>query len=156
MTGRPRTLPDDWVLLQMRDAEGYTGKEIASRYGVTPQAVSKRFQKMNRPGQLNLREILPWQVRERDQGLYAAMRLVSQIKERKGEELSDTSLKRLRSWQERLRRDQVVLDYTQVDVGSPWQYVPRIAEDHRLVIRWPAGHEPPTDYQRSMLEMNEQ
>jgi transcriptional regulator with XRE-family HTH domain len=151
--GRPRTLPDDWVLLQMRDAEGYTEAEIASNYGVTPQAVSKRFKKMGHPSRSSFRDVLPWQITSKHHALYAAQRLKAHIKERRGEELSDTARKRLRDWRERLRRDGVVLDYRQLDIGDPWQYVPRTEADNRLVIRWPADAEPPTEDQRKLLEL---
>lgn len=153
MTGRPRTLPDDWVLLQMRDAEGHTEAEIAKVYGVTPQAVSKRFKQMGHPSRLSFRDVLPWQITQKHHALYAAQRLKAHIKERRGEELSETALKRLRDWQERLRRESVVLDYRQSDIGNPWQYVPRTVADNRLVIRWPADVEPPTEQQRRLLEM---
>jgi transcriptional regulator with XRE-family HTH domain len=145
-------LPDDWVLLQKRDAEGYSGKEIAALYGVSPQAVSNRFKKMRRanPGFLH---VLPWRLRQGDKALYAALRLKAHIQERRGEELSHTALKRLRDWRERLRRDHVVLDYQPVDVGSPWLYVPREEIDNELVIRWPAEAEPPTAQQRGLLEL---
>ena len=153
MIGRPRTLPDDWVLLQKRDAEGLTGKEIAAIYGVSPQAVSNRFKKMGYPAMTNYRDVLPWRIVDRHHSLYAAQRLKAHIKERQGKELSDVALKRLTDWRERLRRDSVVLDYTNQDSGSPWQYVARKESDGQLVIRWPADHPPPTALQRKLLQM---
>ena len=151
--GRPRTLPDDWVLLQMRDAEGHTESEIARQYGVTPQAVSKRFKRMGHPSRVSFRDVLPWRVTPKDHALYAAQRLKAHIKERRGEELSETAHKRLKDWRERLKRDSVVLDYRRQDIGDPWQYVPRTEADNWLVIRWPDDIEPPTDVQRRLLEM---
>jgi predicted DNA-binding protein YlxM (UPF0122 family) len=151
--GRPRTLPDDWVLLQMRDAEGYSEAEIAAEYGVTRDAVSKRFKRMGHPSRQGFRDVLPWPIPQRHHALYAAQRLKAHIKERRGESLSETALKRLRDWQERLQRDGVVLDYTNDDSGNPWRYLPREESDNRLVIRWPADSGPPTELQRRLLEL---
>jgi hypothetical protein len=137
----------------MRDAEGYTGKEIAAVYGVDPSAVSRRFKKMKHATRPGFRDVLPWRVSERHQALYAAQRLKAHIKDRRGEELSDTALKRLRDWRDRLRRDRVVLDYRDVEVGNPWLYVAREPSDEQLVIRWPAEAEPPTEQQRELLEL---
>lgn len=151
--GRPRALPDDWVLLQMRDAEGLTGKQIAALYEVTPGAVSRRFKAMNHATRTGFRDVIPWRITQGHQALYAALRLKDHIKERRGEELSDTALKRLADWRDRLKRDHVVLDYQDVEVGTPWQYVPRTVADNLLVIKWPEGHEPPTDRQRELLQL---
>lgn len=153
MTGRPRTLPDDWVLLQMRDVEGYSEAYIAKIYGVTPQAVSKRFKQMGHPSRTSFQDVLPWRVTPQDHARYAAQRLKAHIKQRRGEELSETALKRLKDWHERLRRDSVVLEYRRQDIGDPWHYVKRIAADNRLVIRWPADADPPTETQRKLLEL---
>ena len=151
--GRPRTLPDDWVLLQMRDAEGCTVGQIARMYGVRSSAVSNRFRKMGHPSRVGFRDVLPWQITDRHHALYAAQRLKAHIKSRRGEELSETAQKRLRDWHERLEREGVVLDYRSVDIGQPWAYVPRTEADNRLVIRWPADTEPTTDLQRKLLEL---
>lgn len=152
--GRPRKLPDDWVLLQMRDAEGKTTVEIAREYGVRPQAVSNRFKKMGHLSMTNYRDVLPWRIEDRHHSLYAAQRLKAHIRERQGTELSQTAYKRLRDWHERLERECVVLDYVQVEVGSPWRYVPRTVADNRLVIRWPADVDGPTELQRKLLELS--
>jgi len=151
---RPRTLPDDEILVRDKDFLGLSLNEIADKYGVSKQAVSALFIEMGRPwgavAPVNYRDYLPWEIGRDHQALDAAQRLRAHIRWRTGHPSTDAQLRRLSNWHARITRENVTVVYDPV-LPSPWIYVPRTASDGELIIRWPADIEPPTDVQRAVL-----
>jgi hypothetical protein len=149
-------LPDDYVLLRERDFEGLSLEEIAARHKVSKSAVSQRFTNMGRPfggnAPVDYQSIIPWKIERAHMPLDAAVRLRSHVRHASGIELTEAAQRRLDNWHNRLRALGSVLTYSP-EADPPFQYVPRVPADGDLMIRWPAGAEPPTEGQRARLSL---
>lgn len=140
---RPPKLPSDAELLK-REAAGLTHKEIADEFHVSRQAVTKRFNDMDRYARAEYRDVarvLPWNIAEhpakdsihKDESF---MGLRAYVRERMGAVVSPRSLLALRTFRKHVEAGEVLtLDPIQ---GAQW--VRRDSErDESLVIRWPEG-----------------
>ncbi|MGQ5602961.1 hypothetical protein [Streptomyces sp. EKS3.2] len=138
---RPSKLPSDAELLK-REAAGLSHAEIAAEFGVTRQAVTKRFNLMEKYARQEYREVtnvLPWDLAQHSDkdGLKnseAFTGLRAYVRQRMGGEVSPRSELALRTFWNHLESGEVLtLDPVQ---GARW--VRRDPErDDDLVIRWP-------------------
>lgn len=155
MAGRPRTLPDNAVLVRDREILGLTIDQMATKYRVTEAAISLAFSRMNRPlagGRVDYQAMLPWEIRTGHRALDAALRLRAHMRDRAGEDLTPAARRRVDAWRTRLDREHVVLAYNPDADSSPFSYVPR-QDGESLVIRWPEGAAPPTRKQHNLLDL---
>jgi hypothetical protein len=140
---RPSKLPSDAELLK-KEAAGLSHAEIAAEFGVTRQAVTKRFNLMDRYARQEYRDVakvLPWDlaslpakdVIHNDESF---MGLRAFVRQRMGAEVSARSRLALRTFMNHVEAGEVLtLDPVQ---GVRW--VSRGSEgDEPLVIRWPEG-----------------
>lgn len=136
------TLPDNLELLTL-DAAGKSHQEIADKFGVTRQAVQKRFSAMGlhiKGPKGRLAASLPWDIAGREDkrrlknstpfhGLRAFLRV------RFGEQLTARSQVALSHFESHLKAGEVLALFD----GEGFVYVPRRAADGDLVVRWPKG-----------------
>jgi hypothetical protein len=136
-------LPDNAELLKL-EAAGLTHSEIAKKYGVSRQAVTKRFNDMGeyRRGPLqDVTAVLPWDVANHPakaklwrQQPYVGLRAL--LRERMGAEVSPRSRAALRAFLNHVQNGEVL----NLDDVQGAHYVPRDPErDGSLVVRWPEG-----------------
>ncbi|WP_406305792.1 hypothetical protein OHA61_30805 [Streptomyces sp. NBC_00885] len=137
-------LPDNLTLLKL-EAAGKTHDQIAEEYKVTRQAVTYRFNQLERykkgPKALLL-SILPWDISERPD----KKRLSNQVgfeglrnflKKRTGQDLSPRGQESLRAFLGHMEAGEVLT----LDEELGFVYVERVSDDGNLVIRWPEGEE---------------
>jgi hypothetical protein len=154
-------LPSDYELLKMRH-RGLNDEQIAAQFGATKQAVNKRLVKHERVRPVSTRvneflryrwEIFQTQGTDSHHNRYSAKRLKEWLRWRLGDQtLSEDQLRRARVWEERLRREDIVLCYDR-DQPEPWYYRAREKRDGRLVIDWPEELPFPDDKLRTALEL---
>lgn len=138
---RPRLLPTDVELLKL-EAAGFSHQAIADQYGVSRQAVTKRFNLMDKYARQAFKDVtnvLPWDVanyHDKDElkNSEAFTGLRAYVRQRMGGEVSPRSELALRTFWNHLESGEVLtLDPVQ---GVCW--VRREPErDGSLVIRWP-------------------
>jgi hypothetical protein len=142
---------------------GWSDKRIAGEYGITVQAVSKRRTKLNlirKPVARQVSEGLAsrWTVyttmgSDSHHNAYSMKRLREWLRWRLGDDkLSQDQIRRAKTWEERLRREDVVLGYDP-DTPDGWFYRPRKPSDGRLVIDWPEDLPFPDERFRRALEL---
>ena len=143
---------------------GWTDKQIAEKYGITPQAVNKRLHRLGlkrRSTPLNqMHEILGyrWKIkttpyRGTHHSRYSAKRLKLWLRCRLGDDsLSEHQIKEAKQWERRIRNNNEVLCYDP-ESEDGWYYRPRTEEDGRLVIDWPKDLPFPDDRSRKALEL---
>lgn len=140
---RPRVLPDNATLL-MEEAAGLSHTDIAAKYGVTRQAVHKRFAAMGeyrRKQYTSVAELLPWDFagnpisrKLRQQSGFLGLR--AYIRKRLGQELSPRSEEAMRRFLAHIADGKVL----ELDDVQGARYVERDPErDESLIIRWPEG-----------------
>ncbi|MCZ4119026.1 hypothetical protein O3X23_06400 [Streptomyces sp. H39-S7] len=144
-------------------ALGKGNVEIADAYGVTPQAVHYRFDKLGikrRPLTTQANELIGkvWKIGTTPDtiahhGLSAIQYLRVWVRYRLGDDtLSSAQLNNAMNFGRRLQRDGTVLQYRSTD-PKPFSYVPRLPADGRLVVRWPSGHPKPPGAGLEALEL---
>ncbi|MGW1673278.1 hypothetical protein [Streptomyces sp. NPDC002324] len=140
---RKPILPGDTELLKLEEA-GLTHSEIGKRYGVSRQAVTKRFNAMGKYVRAAYRDataVLPWDLashpaRDSLRKDESFMGLRAFVREQMGAEVSERSALALRTFHNHIKAGEV-LDLDPVQ-GACW--VRREDErDGSLVIRWPEG-----------------
>ncbi|MGI5531540.1 hypothetical protein ACQEVX_30430 [Streptomyces syringium] len=156
-------LPTDAVLVSLFHL-GVSDAEIAEQYGVKPQAVNKRFMRMDPPLRrksipaVRAQELVTslWDVKVIRTGpgshhnSYGVRYLKVWVRLQLGDTTSPKQQKGAVAFIRRLIRDDVVLDYDRDSVEG-WKFVPRMPSDGRWIIRWPAGKElPEADLQRAL------
>jgi hypothetical protein len=156
-------LPSDYELLKMRH-RGLTDAEIAAQFGASPQAVNKRLVKHERvrpvSAQVNDYLAARWKIWAPLRGTghhnrYSAKRLKEWLRWRLGDKtLSQDQLHRARVWEERIRREGIVLCYDP-DRPEGWYYRPREKRDGNLVIDWPEELGFPDEKLRQALQLPE-
>lgn len=127
-------------------SKGHTQSWIARKYGVTRQAVSWWISYYG--GHMTPRQIVlqhfPWQVPAKmsQQAPYKLMRDHGEFVATAGEGMSETKLKRLRSWYRRLREEGLVLEFDPTLPPVPgvankggFAYRSRLPGDDDLLIR---------------------
>ncbi|MEV6419047.1 helix-turn-helix domain-containing protein [Streptomyces sp. NPDC051662] len=150
---RKPILPDNAELLK-REALGMSRAEIAAEFGVSRQAVAKRFNDMGKYSRGPIQDVtaaLPWDIANHPakkklwaQQPYLGLRAF--LRQRMGAEVSQRSQLALRAFLNHVVQGEVLdLHETQ---GA--HYVPRDPErDGELVIRWPRSV--PLDDERKAL-----
>ncbi|WP_369272402.1 hypothetical protein AB5J55_22560 [Streptomyces sp. R11] len=140
---RPSKLPSDAELLK-KEAAGLSHAEIAAEFGVTRQAVTKRFNLMDRYARQEYRDVakvLPWDlaslpakdVIHNDESF---MGLRAFVRQRMGAEVSVRSQLALRTFLNHLNAGEVLT----LDPVQGVQWVKRDPQrDGPLAIRWPEG-----------------
>lgn len=142
---------------------GDSDKAIAAEFGISPQAVAKRRMKLNlvrKPVSRQVSEYLAhrWtiytkQYEHSHHNAYSAKRLREWLRWRLGDDkLSKDQLHRAKVWEERMRRENLVLCYNPETVEG-WYYRDRRPEDGRLVIDWPKGLPFPDQKFKRALEL---
>lgn len=144
-------LPDNDKLMRYY-REGISDKQIAETYDVTVQAVNNRYKKMGiekKPWSNTATAIVDaaWPAaelgRSRFTHLNRARELYSFIRWRLGDDtLTERQLSRVRHFAQYSQENEVVLTLDP-ESETPWIWVPRTADDGRLVMRWPEGRELP-------------
>lgn len=95
-----KKLPDDDVLLK-HVADGLSNREIADKYGTTPEAVRQALVKLGikrGPERPNHAHYLPWRVRSDHVNDLLARRLRTYSKRMQGKPLTQTESRLLDSW----------------------------------------------------------
>ncbi|MFE7752126.1 hypothetical protein [Streptomyces sp. NPDC057428] len=139
-------LPSDAVLKKLYDL-GVTDKELAEQYGVTVQAVNKRFHKLGLPRRptivrrvneaLGQRWDLNHSKGRHHHAKYAGKALKAFLRRQLGDdELGPTERHRAQQWEARMQAGHEVLCYDP-DTEDGWYYRARRPEDGRMVIDWP-------------------
>ncbi|GGU71487.1 hypothetical protein GCM10010275_02000 [Streptomyces litmocidini] len=140
---RPPKLPEDSELLKL-EAAGFTHAEIGAQFGVSRQAVTKRFNAMGRYARQeyrNVTPILPWDLATHPaKGAiskdHSMMGLRAFLRQRMNSKVTARSELALRSFWTHVQAGEV-LDLDPVQ-GLRW--VRRDDKrDGSLVIRWPEG-----------------
>ncbi|MEV5913358.1 hypothetical protein AB0M00_31210 [Streptomyces chartreusis] len=143
LRGRPPKLPNDVELLK-REAAGLSHAEIAAEFDVSRQAVTKRFNAMEKYARQEYREVaklLPWDLTihpERDaiSKDESFMGLRAWVRQRLGYKVSARSELALRVFWAHLDAGEVL----ELDPAQGVQWVRRDPErDKDLVVRWPNG-----------------
>lgn len=140
---RPRLLPDNAKLLLL-EAAGLSHEQIAKKYGVSRQAVTKRFNDMGEYRRAHWQDatgLLPWDIARhpdkakiRRQTAYAGLRAF--LRKQLGQTLSPRSQETLRQFLDHINSGEVL----ELDSVQGVRYVQRDPErDGSLVIRWPEG-----------------
>ncbi|MEU5577793.1 hypothetical protein ABZ791_10675 [Streptomyces huasconensis] len=138
---KPRLLPKEDIELLKLEALGLSYVEIAKQYGVSRQAVQKRFGLMGvyvRAAHRSVTEILPWDLsdhpaKDKIKRSESFMGLRAFIRKRVGAEVSDRSELALRTFMNHVRADEVL--HLDPVTGPVW--VRRNSKDGTMVIRWP-------------------
>ncbi|MFE6226885.1 hypothetical protein [Streptomyces sp. NPDC057854] len=152
---RPAKLPGDSELLRL-EAAGLTHAEIAARYDVSRQAVTKRFNQMDRYPRQQFRDVtavLPWDI-----STYPAKHEITHnesmiglrafLLQQAGSELSGRHTLALRVFTSHVKAGEVLeLDPVQ---GLRWVQRDEV-RDGSLVIRWPEGV--PQDERTAMFRL---
>ncbi|MDI1454397.1 hypothetical protein NHG22_11335 [Streptomyces sp. ATE26] len=147
-------LPDDETLKKFLYVDGLTDRQIAAAYGVSIQAVNKRYVKMGiqrKPWMNTATAILDaaWPStkdfkRSEYTGRWRARELFAFLRWRLGDPtLSAYQLQTAENFSNYARSNDVVLDFDP-DRETPWMWQPRTLADENLILRWPKGRELPT------------
>ncbi|MER6912250.1 hypothetical protein ABT354_11300 [Streptomyces sp. NPDC000594] len=155
-------LPSDAELVKLFHL-GADDKALAEEYGVTVQAVNKRFVNLGlrkKPAALRANELVRsiWDVKTSREGpshhnAYTVKALKVYLRSRLGDTgLSQTQQREAEWLIGRLVRDNTVVTY---DPENGWQYAPREPADGRMIVRWPAGKELPKEDLRQALTLPE-
>lgn len=155
-------LPEDSELLRLY-ALGLKNPEIAAQYGVTPQAVNYRFDKLKikrRPITTQANALIGqvWTIgaepgTEYHQNLSAISYLRVWVRQRLGDDsLSAAQRKKASNFIKRVVDEDVVLKY-EPWAENPFTYVPRQPSDGRLVVRWPSDQPRPEGGALRALEL---
>ncbi|MFI6682578.1 hypothetical protein [Streptomyces sp. NPDC050485] len=144
-------LPSDAELAKMFHL-GVSDALLAEQYGVTVQAVNKRFVNMGlrkKPTAVRVNELVKsiWDVKTSRSGpshhnAYVLKNLKVYMRVQLGDTVSQTQQREADWLIGRLLRDNTVIDYAP-ETEDGWLYVPREPSDGRRIIRWPAGKELP-------------
>ncbi|MFJ3634642.1 hypothetical protein [Streptomyces sp. NPDC090112] len=147
-----RKLPDNVQLLMLQEA-GKSHQEIADEYRTTRQAVTWRFNEMEKYSRGPLKQVtesIPWDISDRDlkrkvwkQEPYMGLR--AYVQTRLGAEVGPRAELALKAFRNRIARGEVLA----LDPVRGVHYVPRDPSDGNLVIRWPA--DVPRDDDRAAL-----
>jgi hypothetical protein len=140
-------LPSDAELTKLFVLGQMNNREIADTYGVTPQAVNKRFQKLGlerRPfsNDASAEIAKVWRVHAtQEAGSHHAMFPIQSLRLwlrlRLGDrELSNRQRRDALNFEKRVREKNVVLAYDP-DKEKPWSWEARQSRDDRLVVRYP-------------------
>ncbi|MFD8018933.1 hypothetical protein ACFV6G_00690 [Streptomyces lavendulae] len=150
-----RKLPDNVQLLMLQEA-GKTHQEIADEYHTTRQAVTWRFNEMEKYSRGPLRQVtesIPWDISDRDlkrkvwkQEPYMGLRAF--VQSRLGAEVGRRAELALKAFRNRVSRGEVLA----LDAERGVHYVSREPADGNLVIRWPADM-PQDDEQVKLFEL---
>ncbi|MEU8948768.1 hypothetical protein [Streptomyces sp. NPDC048489] len=145
-------LPENSVILDLYKA-GLSDAEIGDMYGATSAAVNYRLNLLGieRKPQSNLATAIleaAWPsaetVRTKFTNRTKARRLFAFMRWRLGDEtLTAQQLDAAQRFMAYIVQYEVVLDLDGTQEGNPWVWLPRLPEDGRLVIRWPADREMP-------------
>ncbi|MEU5166808.1 hypothetical protein [Streptomyces mutomycini] len=142
---------------------GSSDKEIAERYGISVQAVSKRRMKLGlirKPVSRQVNEALAerWKIWSPKEGTghhnaYSAKALKVWLRMRLGDDsLSEKQLDLAEQWERRLRERDEVLCYDP-DAPEGWLYRPRKPRDGCRVIDWPSGLPYPSEEFKRALDL---
>ncbi|WP_327259933.1 hypothetical protein [Streptomyces sp. NBC_01240] len=136
-------------LLEKLFHTGLSDKEIAGRFGISVQAVSKRRMKLGLIRKPTSRQVNNWLATRWDiwapnegtghHNAYSGKALKVWLRLRLGDTtLSEAQEELAEQWERRLRERDEILCY---EPGSRrgWFYRPRTAEDGQRVIDWPEG-----------------
>jgi len=157
----PKLPPDPLLLKLVRS--GLSNKEIARRYGVSHQAVSKKVRALGmrrRPvsDEVNAGLRQRWDIysnpgKDSHHSRHSAKALKAWLRYRLGDpKLSDKQLTLAKTWIRELRERDEVLCYDR-DLPDGWYYRPRRPEDDRLIVDWPADLPFPDERFRKALEL---
>ncbi|MFD4608291.1 hypothetical protein ACFWOT_09265 [Streptomyces sp. NPDC058440] len=146
------SLPDNSTLLKFY-RDGLSDAEIAEAYGVSVQAVNKRFARMDierKPWTNTATAILntAWPTtkdfkRSEYTHLNRARSLFAFMRWRLGDPtLTDRQLREAERFGMYVRTKKVVLGFD-LSSKNPWVWLPREESDGNLVLRWPEGRETP-------------
>ena len=132
-------LPSDARMRELHE-EGLTNQQIASRYGVTREAVRQKFARMGLdrgPRRADHRRFLPWRMRAQHQQDVLARRLRELSKREQGFPLTDTENRNLDEWLAFMEGDNdagvpLAVHYNMNDPEGFWLQ-PRTDEDDGLV-----------------------
>ncbi|MEU5957572.1 hypothetical protein [Streptomyces sp. NPDC047525] len=139
--GRPSILPSDKELLKL-EAAGLTHQQIGDEYGVSRQAVTKRFNTMGLFVQAIRRDVsvvLPWDLSQvpnrsklKDSVTYIGLR--AYVRDQLGAEVSPRAERALKTFVNHVQAGEILeLDSTE---GLRWAtYAPE--QDGDLILRWP-------------------
>ncbi|MEU1176544.1 hypothetical protein ABZ464_02650 [Streptomyces sp. NPDC005820] len=141
-------LPSDAEMTKLFVLGQLNNREIAELYGVTPQAVNKRFQKLGlerRPfaNDANAEIAKVWKVEAtQEAGSHHAMFSIQSLRLwlrlRLGDrELSERQRRDAMNFEKRVRDKGVVLAYDPEKREKPFSWEPREPRDDRLVVRYP-------------------
>ncbi|MER6086548.1 hypothetical protein [Streptomyces bluensis] len=139
--GRKPLLPDNAQLMKLESA-GLSHEQIAEKYGVSRQAVTKRFNDMGEYSQRPLQDVtaaLPWDIasypsKDKLKHSRAFLGLRAFLRERMGFEVSaERSREALRVFLDHVQAGEVL----ELHPGEGARYVSRRKSDGSLVIRWP-------------------
>lgn len=159
MTIMAARLPDDD---QMRRyfSLGWRDSEVAEEYGVTRQAVQKRWRKLGlkrAPFVSEVTDLLNqgWDFPEEGETAAGSTRakwhsrmLRSFLRRRLGDVLVSRETDRVRAWATSLREENAIMIYT---AERGWHPVPRESGDRPWVVRWPSGRPLPNSrHQRAL------
>ncbi|MER6380785.1 hypothetical protein ABT274_12485 [Streptomyces sp. NPDC001127] len=146
-------LPSDAELAKMFHL-GVSDAALAEQYGVTVQAVNKRFVNMGlrkKPIAVRVNELVKsiWDVKTSRSGpshhnAYVLKNLKVYMRVQLGDTVGTTQQREADWLIGRLSRDNTVIDYDPMTEDG-WLYVPRESADGRLIIRWPAAKDLPQD-----------
>ncbi|MGW6488188.1 hypothetical protein [Streptomyces sp. NPDC055056] len=140
-----KSLPENSELLKLF-ASGLEDAEIAARYGVTRQAVSKRRRTLglssHRKASIEASELLKqvWDIQSMDgagkhRGKHQYIYLRAIIRIRLGDEVHPEEIQNAIGWARRLRSQDVVVTYAP-NIG--FDYAPR-KHSEAYLIRWPSS-----------------
>lgn len=145
-TRKPHRQPVIFSVVEELRRKGYNQSEIAEMHGVTRQAIS--WHKLTYGGHLTTRQIVnkawPWKTtndHSKAKG-YQRLRDHGEFMATGGKGMNDDKLQRLLSWWEKLRDENVVLEFDPDAPPEPgvsprggFRYVPRLDCDGDLLIR---------------------
>ncbi|MFJ9771806.1 hypothetical protein ACIRVF_11215 [Kitasatospora sp. NPDC101157] len=155
-------LPPDATLSKLY-ALGRTDRQIAEEYGVTVQAVNKRLTGMGlarRPVVNEVSALLKqvWTIQSHagpgshhDRSPAQSLKLWLRLKLR-DQDMSERQRSTALAFERRLKREGAVLSYAP-DEG--WSFVPRVAADENLAIRWPSDRPRPEGSTLDVWRLNE-
>lgn len=147
-----------WVL-------GRTNREIAEQYHVSIAAVDYRYKGLGlrrRPIVNQVRDLLNevWpDLKSRNSGpthhnLSPGQSLKAWLRFKLGDKtLPPRTLRMAETFEDRLRRDNVVLAYNTL---TAWSFVPREPEDGTLAIRWPSDVPRPTGERAEVWQLRDE
>ncbi|KRD08604.1 hypothetical protein ASE48_08550 [Mycobacterium sp. Root265] len=146
MSGKNHRAPLVFSVVEDLRRRGYNQSQIAEMHGVTRQAVS--WQKKTYGGSLTPRQIVqkawPWKTSDAHgkSKAYQHLRNHGEFMATGGRDMNEDKINRLKSWWQKLRDENVVLEFDPsippipgVSPHGGFRYVPRLASDGDLLIR---------------------